>query len=75
MGDKIVVMNHGVIEQFGTPQQIYDKPATMFVADFIGSPPMNFLRIHGTVGKGAETIELGDAALPVPRQGWRKPVH
>jgi multiple sugar transport system ATP-binding protein len=38
MGDKIVVMNHGVIEQFGAPQDIYDKPATMFVADFIGSP-------------------------------------
>ena len=47
MGDKIVVMNHGVIEQFGAPQDIYDKPATMFVAEFIGSPPMNFLRHHG----------------------------
>ncbi len=46
MGDKIVVMNHGVVEQFGTPQEIYDWPATMFVADFIGSPPMNFLRFR-----------------------------
>ena len=36
MGDKIVVMNHGVVEQFGTPQDIYDKPLTMFVAEFIG---------------------------------------
>src|SRR6184192_1074421 len=44
MADKIAVMNHGVIEQFGTPREIYDRPATMFVADFIGSPPMNFLR-------------------------------
>jgi multiple sugar transport system ATP-binding protein len=41
MGDKIVVMNHGVVEQFGVPQDIYDWPATMFVADFIGAPPMN----------------------------------
>jgi hypothetical protein len=49
MGDKIVVMNHGVVEQFGTPQDIYDHPATLFVADFIGSPAMNFLRFEGTV--------------------------
>ncbi len=48
MGDKIVVMNHGVVEQFGTPQEIYDHPATMFVADFIGSPSMNFLRFEGS---------------------------
>ena len=47
MGDRIVVMNHGVVEQFGAPQEIYDRPATMFVADFIGSPPMNFLRFRG----------------------------
>ena len=39
MGDKIVVMNHGVVEQFGIPQDIYDWPATRFVADFIGSLP------------------------------------
>ena len=43
MADKIAVMNHGIIEQFGTPQEIYDRPASMYVADFIGSPPMNFL--------------------------------
>ena len=47
MGDKIVVMNHGVVEQFGVPQDIYDWPATLFVADFIGSPPMNFLPFDG----------------------------
>ena len=54
MADKIAVMNHGVIEQFGTPQEIYDRPATMFVADFIGSPPMNFLRFGGGLQKGAK---------------------
>ena len=46
MADKIAVMNHGVIEQLGTPQEIYDRPATMFVADFIGSPPMNLLAVR-----------------------------
>ncbi|MEQ9326579.1 MAG: ABC transporter ATP-binding protein [Rhodospirillales bacterium] len=66
MGDKIVVMNHGVIEQFGTPQDIYDNPATMFVADFIGSPSMNFLKFHGSVGSGATSVELNHQALAVP---------
>ena len=46
MADKIAVMNHGIIEQFGTPREIYDRPRTMYVADFMGSPPMNFLSFH-----------------------------
>ncbi|MEP1574839.1 ABC transporter ATP-binding protein [Roseibium album] len=66
MGDKIVVMNHGVIEQFGTPQDIYDKPATMFVADFIGSPSMNFLRFHGEVHAGSSNVRLHHVDLAVP---------
>ncbi len=68
MGDKIVVMNHGVIEQFGTPQDIYDKPATLFVADFIGSPAMNFLRFTGSVEAGATSVLLHHESLPVPVQ-------
>ncbi|WP_269585863.1 ABC transporter ATP-binding protein [Roseibium sp. Sym1] len=67
MGDKIVVMNHGVIEQFGTPQDIYDKPATMFVADFIGSPSMNFLRFHGQVHAGSSEISIHHQEIAVPR--------
>ena len=47
MADKIAVMNHGIIEQFGTPQEIYARPASMYVADFIGAPPMNFIRFRG----------------------------
>jgi multiple sugar transport system ATP-binding protein len=66
MGDKIVVMNHGVIEQFGKPQDIYDKPATMFVADFIGSPSMNFLRFHGNVERGTTSVKLHHQTLAVP---------
>jgi multiple sugar transport system ATP-binding protein len=67
MGDKIVVMNHGVIEQFGTPQDIYDKPATMFVADFIGSPSMNFLRFHGQVHAGSSEVNIHHHEIAVPR--------
>jgi len=66
MGDKIVVMNHGVVEQFGTPQDIYDKPATLFVADFIGSPSMNFMKFHGAVEAGATSVVLHHATLGVP---------
>ena len=62
MADKIAVMNHGVIEQFGTPQEIYDRPASMFVADFIGSPPMNFLKFHSGLAKGAREIVVQGAA-------------
>lgn len=73
MGDKIVVMNHGVVEQFGEPQQIYDCPATKFVAQFIGSPPMNFLEFNGTVREGDTRIELGGVDIEIPqlREGGR----
>ncbi|MFM2354419.1 MAG: hypothetical protein RLZZ528_155 [Pseudomonadota bacterium] len=66
MGDKIVVMNHGVVEQFGTPREIYDHPATMFVADFIGSPPMNFLRFEGSFRPGDTGLSLGGVSVAVP---------
>jgi len=66
MGDKIVVMNHGVVEQFGVPQDIYDWPATKFVAQFIGSPPMNFLEFNGMVGIGGNEVHLSDSAMAIP---------
>ena len=71
MGDKIVVMNHGVVEQFGKPQDIYDWPATKFVAAFIGSPSMNFLDFEGMIGSGASSIALDGHKIEVPvsRQG------
>ncbi len=71
MGDKIVVMNNAVVEQFGTPQDIYDAPATLFVADFIGSPSMNFLNFEGTVAEGASTVGLNgfETKVPVLREG------
>ena len=68
MGDKIVVMNHGVVEQFGVPQQIYDWPATKFVAQFIGSPCMNFLDFKGMVGKGSNSVSLAETTFEIPNQ-------
>ena len=43
LADRIVVLNHGVIQQVGTPLELYDTPANKFVASFIGSPSMNFI--------------------------------
>ena len=58
MADRIVVMNGGRIEQVGTPEDIYDRPATRFVAGFVGSPPMN-LFAGGMVGVGAPGTTVG----------------
>jgi len=66
MADKIAVMNKGVIEQFATPQEIYDRPVSMFVADFIGSPPMNFLPVHTGLAKGARSLRVNGASVTVP---------
>ena len=67
MGDKIVVMNHGVVEQFGVPQDIYDWPATKFVAEFLGSPPMNFLEFNGMVNKDTNSVALDGAQMQIPK--------
>jgi multiple sugar transport system ATP-binding protein len=66
MADKIAVMNHGVVEQVGHPQDIYDHPASMFVADFIGSPPMNFLFLNGGLAPGQPHLRLGEADVSIP---------
>jgi multiple sugar transport system ATP-binding protein len=66
MADKIAVMSRGVIEQFATPQEIYDRPVSMFVADFIGSPPMNFLPLHTELRKGARSLRVNGATVEVP---------
>ena len=66
MADTIAVMNQGVIEQLAAPQEIYDRPATLFVADFIGSPPMNLLRFGGRVARGDRSVRIGDVEIAVP---------
>jgi multiple sugar transport system ATP-binding protein len=65
MADKIAVMNHGIIEQYGTPQEIYDQPASIFVADFIGSPPMNFLRFRSSLRNGQSRISINGSSTTV----------
>ena len=73
MADRIAVMNHGVVEQIGSPQEIYDRPQTVHVAGFIGSPAMNFLRFEGTVERGQNAVRMnGDTdsiAVPTLHQG------
>jgi multiple sugar transport system ATP-binding protein len=66
MADKIAVMNRGLIEQFAAPQEIYDRPTSMFVADFIGSPPMNFLAVHSGLAKGTRSLRVNGATVAVP---------
>jgi multiple sugar transport system ATP-binding protein len=66
MADQIAVMNKGLVEQIGSPQEVYDRPATLFVAEFIGSPPMNFLRFEGGLHTGDRTVKLDGASVAVP---------
>src|SRR5258705_354893 len=68
MADKIVVMNAGKVEQIGSPLELYDNPANLFVAGFIGSPAMNFLpeRRDGRdvlVGVRPEHLDIADEGL------------
>ncbi len=76
MGDRIAVLNAGVIQQLGTPQELYDTPANLFVAGFIGSPAMNFFaarlqrdgeRAVMRVGEGAEARRLVLTGQPAER--------
>ena len=71
LADRVVVMNHGVIEQVGTPQELYHHPATRFVAGFIGSPAMNFLPCRVQDGaNGGLAVRVTDAiSVPVPPPG------
>jgi len=65
MSDKIAVINEGVLQQFSTPQEVYNHPANIFVAGFIGSPPMNFL--EGTLGhEDGPVLVLGFARQKLP---------
>ena len=68
MGDRIVVMKDGIIQQVDTPQNLYDMPCNMFVAGFIGSPQMNFL--DGTLIKKGELygVDLGGDVIPLPKE-------
>ncbi|HDN19825.1 sn-glycerol-3-phosphate ABC transporter ATP-binding protein UgpC [Candidatus Bipolaricaulota bacterium] len=66
LGHRIAVMKDGVIQQYDNPQTIYDQPANMFVAGFIGSPPMNFLRARLVEEDGKVYVEGSGFKLQVP---------
>ncbi|MBA6116046.1 sn-glycerol-3-phosphate ABC transporter ATP-binding protein UgpC [Pseudomonas sp. NC26] len=68
LGDKVAVMKDGIIQQFGTPQQIYNDPANQFVASFIGSPPMNFIPVRLTKqdGRLLALLDSGQARCELP---------
>ena len=64
MGDRVAVMSMGVLQQVDTPQRLYDEPANLFVAGFIGTPPMNLF--EGVVhSNGGVSVTIGGATLPV----------
>jgi len=63
MGTRIALMRDGVVQQFGTPREIYANPANTFVARFIGTPPMNLIEARIEPQRG---LVVGEAALPLP---------
>lgn len=68
MSDRILVMNDGRLQQVGTPEELYDNPVNLFVADFIGEPPMNFA--HGTLvaNRGEKlTVRCEEKAFVIPK--------
>lgn len=65
MGDRIVVMKDGVIQQVDTPQNLYDSPCNMFVAGFIGSPQMNFIKAELAEKNGKLVAKFGPCEAPV----------
>src|SRR5512143_626747 len=64
MGHRIAVMKDGKLQQVGTPLDVYEKPQNVFVATFIGTPPMNFLK--ATLGEGGATLAGPKFSIPVP---------
>ncbi|WP_404441133.1 ABC transporter ATP-binding protein [Stutzerimonas chloritidismutans] len=68
LGDKVAVMKDGIVQQFGTPKEIYNNPANLFVASFIGSPPMNFipLRLSRDAAGWRALLESGQDRCELP---------
>lgn len=65
MGDKVAILNEGLLQQTGTPDDIYSRPSNMFVAGFIGSPPTNFFDCNLLVEKPC-TLDSGEFRYPLP---------
>ncbi len=68
LGDRIVIMKDGFIQQIGTPQHVFNMPANLFVAGFIGTPQMNFLPARLEIYSGNYVVEVGGVKLPLTEQ-------
>ena len=75
IGDRVAVMNKGAIQQLDAPRKLYDKPVNLFVASFIGSPPINLLK--GIIGtrEGDAVVQIGKFTLPLGPVGERLSAH
>ena len=69
LAQRMIVMNAGVMEQFGTPEEVYNRPASTFVASFIGSPPMNLLKQAPGLASG-QILGIRPEHLELAPQGW-----
>jgi len=69
LAERIIVMNGGVMDQFATPEEVYSRPATTFVASFIGSPPMNLLR-HAPGVRPGMILGIRPEHLSLDANGW-----
>lgn len=70
MATRLVVMKDGIIQQLGTPKEVYNNPTNMFVGGFIGSPAMNFIKGH--LNAGAFVVEHHEFPLPAVKQAHLK---
>jgi multiple sugar transport system ATP-binding protein len=66
MGDRVAVLRSGELQQVGTPTDVYDRPVNLFVAGFMGSPPMNLARGSIESTNGSLVVRAGSATLPIP---------
>ena len=71
LGDRIVIMKDGFIQQIGTPQDVFDHPANLFVAGFIGTPQMNFFDAELVVNGGKYAVRLDEAVIDLPEATQR----
>ena len=72
MGDRVAVMNQGRLQQVDTPQRLYDNPANLFVAGFIGTPPMNLLAATVSSENGKVNVTLGGQHVPLSEEAMRR---
>ena len=65
LADRVAIMEQGVLQQVGPPKEVYARPANVFVAGFLGSPPMNLLDVAATSVASRPALAIGEEALPV----------